>query len=167
MPMRPTIALPLLLAATPAAAAEPGEAGQWVIPAEEQPAVFEAAGFRPEADGWHGCDDPGTASYTSGWVDFVTDINGDGRPDAVVTEASGYCYGAAGRGFYVVSKGAEGGWSLVAQGQGFPLFRETRSEDGWLDMEVGGPGFCFPVLRWDGTQYVQHRFEYEGKPCVP
>jgi len=35
------------------------------------------------------------------------------------------------------------------------------------DMSVGGPGFCFPVLRWNGKAYVQNRYQYEGKACRP
>ena len=37
--------------------------------------------------------------------------------------------------------------------------------DGWPDIQVGGPGFCFPVLRWNGKEYILNRHEYEGKPC--
>lgn len=39
--------------------------------------------------------------------------------------------------------------------------------DGWPDISVGGPGFCFPVERWNGKEYKLHRFEYEGKRCKP
>jgi hypothetical protein len=46
-----------------------------------------------------------------------------------------------------------------------PRFLATRGKDGWPDLEVGGPGFCFPVQRWNGRAYAQHRMEYEGKPC--
>jgi len=33
------------------------------------------------------------------------------------------------------------------------------------DMSIGGPGFCFLVVRWNGKAYVKNRFEYEGKRC--
>jgi hypothetical protein len=36
---------------------------------------------------------------------------------------------------------------------------------GWPDISVGGPGFCFPVMRWNGRAYVRRRMEYDGKPC--
>ncbi|MBI5861825.1 MAG: hypothetical protein HZB64_06575 [Rhodocyclales bacterium] len=39
--------------------------------------------------------------------------------------------------------------------------------DGWPNISVGGPGFCFPVGRWNGKKYKLHRFEYEGKRCKP
>jgi hypothetical protein len=44
-------------------------------------------------------------------------------------------------------------------------FLTTKGVGGWPDIEIGGPGFCFPVERWNGKQYVLHRYEYEGKRC--
>ena len=38
---------------------------------------------------------------------------------------------------------------------------------GWPDIQMGGPGFCFPVWRWNGSAYALNRFEYEGKRCKP
>ena len=32
---------------------------------------------------------------------------------------------------------------------------------------VGGPGFCFPVQRWNGREYKLQRWEYDGKACKP
>jgi hypothetical protein len=26
---------------------------------------------------------------------------------------------------------------------------------------------CFPVLRWNGREYKQQRWQYDGKPCRP
>jgi hypothetical protein len=47
----------------------------------------------------------------------------------------------------------------------FPL--KTKGKDGWPDISVGGPGFCFPVQRWNGKAYELNRCEYEGKRCKP
>jgi hypothetical protein len=44
-------------------------------------------------------------------------------------------------------------------------FLKTRGADNWPDISVGGPGFCFPVVRWNGKEYKLQRFEYEGKRC--
>ena len=46
-----------------------------------------------------------------------------------------------------------------------PDFLATKGVGGWPDIEMGGPGFCFPVWRWNGKAYALNRFEYEGKPC--
>ena len=128
-------------------------------------AAFKAAGFRLQDDGWHACDDPGTAAYLPGQIEQVADLNGDGAPEAVITESSSYCFGAAGVGYYLVSSNAAGAWKLIDQGEGFATFLSTRGAGNWPDLEVGGPGFCFPVLRWDGVAYQPNRREYQGKPC--
>ena len=46
-----------------------------------------------------------------------------------------------------------------------PDFLKTKGAAGWPDISLGGPGFCFPVVRWNGKAYVNQRLEYEGKPC--
>ncbi len=132
----------------------------------DRDAAFRAAGFTQKGDQWRSaCEDPGTPSYTPGAIETVRDLNGDGRPEAVVTEGGTYCYGHAGTGFTLVSKQADGTWKAMYAAQGMPSFLATKGAGGWPDLEVGGPGFCFPVLRWDGREYRLQRHEYEGKPC--
>lgn len=101
----------------------------------------------------------------SGAIETVGDLNGDGRPEAVVTEGGTYCYGNAGTGFTLVSKQADGTWKAIHSATGMVSFLTTKGADGWPDLELGGPGFCFPVLRWDDREYRVQRHEYEGKPC--
>ncbi len=137
------------------------------LPVTDQAGAFRAAGFRQEGGQWRGCGDPGTASYAPGRIEAVRDLNGDTRPDAVITEGSAFCFGQAETGFVLVSKRADGKWQRIAGGPGVPTFLTTKGQGGWPDIEIGGPGFCFPVERWNGKQYVLHRHQYEGKPCQP
>jgi hypothetical protein len=133
-------------------------------PADEA-AAFKAAGFKLKGKQWRACDDQ-SASYTPGAIE-VRDLNGDGRLDALVTEGSGDCYGNTGVAYSLVSQQANGSWKLMSQGVGMATFLPTKGAGGWPDIEVGGPGFCFPVLRWNGSEYVEHGHQYEGKPCHP
>jgi hypothetical protein len=48
---------------------------------------------------------------------------------------------------------------------GIAMVLKTRGVARWPDISIGGPGFCFAVMRWNGKAYVRHRFEYEGKRC--
>lgn len=130
-------------------------------------AIFRAAGFKQTRRGWEsGCDDPSAGSvYDPGVIDQVKDLNGDGRPEAVVTEGGSLCYGNIGMAFSLVSQQADGSWKLIYESMGIPEFLATKGVGGWPDISVGGPGFCFPVMRWNGRAYVRHRMEYEGKPC--
>jgi hypothetical protein len=162
MPGAALAAALLCVAVMPALAASAG-----LTPAD-QAAAFKAAGFAQRGKLWRSsCDDPGTASYEPGALQPVGDLNGDGRPEAVVTEGGSYCYGDTGTAFWLVSKQANGKWKLITNATGIPTFLATKGKGGWPDIEIGGPGFCFPVERWDGRAYRPHGFQYEGKACNP
>ncbi len=159
-------AAPSPTAAASPAAAPPG--GQTQLSATETNAAFQAAGFQLRGNQWRACvDDPGTASYSPGAIDRVADLNGDGRPEVVIVESSAYCFGSPHQGYWLLSQRADGSWQLMDRGTGMVDVLATKGNDGWPDLEVGGPGFCFPVRRWNGREYQQQRWEYEGKPCKP
>lgn len=130
-------------------------------------AIFEAAGFSLVGDQWQSCELTDSPSYSPGEIVEKRDINGDGRTDALVAEHSAICFGMAGQLFAIVSQDDDGSWSHITSGIGIPEFLGTSGTDGWPDIEVGGPGFCFPIIRWDGKTYSRQRWEYEGKPCTP
>jgi hypothetical protein len=132
----------------------------------DQAAAFKAAGFTLKGGAWRACDDP-SPSYEPGAIAEVRDANGDGRPEAVITENATFCHGNQGAAYSLVSKQADGSWKLVTQGSGILTFLPAKARGGWPDIEIGGPGFCFPVQRWNGRAYVEHRYQYEGKPCRP
>jgi hypothetical protein len=149
----------LLLAAMLAAAA----------PATEQPAIFKAAGFKKAGAAWKSgnCDGAESESYSSGNIETYSDLNSDGRPEAVVTEGGAICYGMTGTHFWLLSKQANGSWKLMTEETAMPEFLKTKGASGWPDISLGGPGFCFPVVRWNGKAYINQRNEYEGKACKP
>lgn len=135
------------------------------VPPAEQATIFAAAGFTRRGGKWRSECDDSSASYEPGFVDTYRDLNGDGRPEAVVTEGGTYCYGNTGTGFWLLTKQPNDRWSTLYQSQGIAEFLPTRGANRMPDISVGGPGFCFLVVRWNGRAYVQNRFEYEGKPC--
>lgn len=138
-------------------------------PASEQAAIFRAAGFKLHGSAWKSgnCDGAESESYSPGTIDTYRDLNGDGRADAVVIESGAVCYGMTGMHFWLLAGQADGGWKRMAEETAMPEFLKTKGAGGWPDIQLGGPGFCFPVLRWNGKAYVNHRSEYEGKPCKP
>jgi hypothetical protein len=137
-------------------------------PPAEQAAIFTAAGFKKMRGAWRtDCDQPGQGSYEPGAIETFRDLNGDGRPEAVVTEGSGFCYGNTGTGFWLLTRQPSGRWTKLYDSPGIAEFLPTRGANKMPDLSVGGPGFCFPVLRWNGKAYAQNRFQYDGKPCRP
>jgi hypothetical protein len=138
------------------------------VPSADEAAIFKAAGFTRRAGKWRtDCDDPGSSGYEPGAIETYRDLNGDGRPEAIVTEGGTFCYGNTGTGFWLLSKKANGDWTMLYQSPGVPEVLKTSGVAKMPDISVGGPGFCFPVVRWNGKAYSQNRFEYEGKPCRP
>lgn len=158
------VANPPLKATAPVAAASSVQ-----TPAARDAAIFRAAGLKQTKRGWEsGCDDPSAgAAYGPGSIEEMKDLNGDGRPEAVVTEGGSYCYGNTGTAFWLVSQQANGSWKLIYNETGIAEFLKTKGVGGWPDISIGGPGFCFPVMRWNGAAYKFNRNAYEGKPCKP
>lgn len=143
----------LLLASAPALAAGP------TLTPTDTAKAFKAAGFKLQGKQWVSC--------AAGELAEVRDINGDGQPEAIITESGIACHGQAEVGYSLVSRQPNGVWKLLDAGSGIPNFLKTKGVGGWPDLQVGGPGFCFPVLRWNGSEYALQRHEYEGKPCTP
>jgi hypothetical protein len=159
MTTRPILLLWTLLASGAAHAA--------TLPPADQAAAMRAAGMT-QANGRWGtadCREMQSASYTPAEVQDARDLNGDSRPEALIVEGSTICYGMSGQAYWLMTKGADGRWTQVTQGIGMPNFLATRGPGGWPDIEIGGPGFCFPVVRWNGSAYALNRQQYEGRPC--
>jgi len=129
-------------------------------------AIMEAGGYKRAGRAWQGCE--GSTTVTPADVE-LKDLNGDGRPEAIVTEGGTECFGMAGTGFQIL-RPIPGGWQSLTDGgaaTGIPDFKKTRGADGYPDIVVGGPGFCFPVIRFNGKAYDMIGHEYDGKPCKP
>jgi len=135
------------------------------VSAADRAAIFKAAGAVQRGDKWIICSDDPQAEGAN--IDEVRDLNGDGRPEAITSEGGSFCYGFTGTGFQLLSQQADGSWKRITSDIGIPQPLKTKGKDGWPDLSIGGPGFCFPVQRWNGTEYALNRFEYEGKACKP
>lgn len=121
----------------------------------ERAAAFKAGGYAPTGGKYLACDKSQQLE-----IEF-RDLNGDGRMDAVITDAGSECFGLAGMGYAIVTKDAGGAWRRLFGNQGIPEFLPTRGAGGWPDIVNGGPGFCFPVLRWTGSDYRLLRWKAE------
>lgn len=143
-------------------AAAPPTAG---LTETEKIAVFKAAGAAQSNGKWVICKDDPNPSGAS--IESIVDRNGDGLPEVVVVEGGSACYGKAEAGYKVLSKQLDGTWKVVTSNNGIPQFLKTTGANGWPDISVGGPGFCFAVQRWNGKEYAFDRYEYEGKSCKP
>ncbi|MES2699343.1 MAG: hypothetical protein V4647_07015 [Pseudomonadota bacterium] len=140
---------------------------QETLSSADRAAAFAAAGFKRVANQWQSCDAPSDSIYTPGELEQIADLNGDGHPEAINTEGSTFCYGGDEVGFPLVSRQVGSSWKLMAASPGVATLLDSTGAQGWPDIEVGGQGFCFPVLRWNEAEYAVDRFQYEGKVCRP
>lgn len=143
-------------APTPTAAAPAAASKGMAVGAADRAAAFKAAGFTPTRGKYIACDKSSELQ-----IEF-SDLNGDGRPDAVITDGGIECYGNTGTGYTIVTKDASGAWRKLFDMTGIPDFQKTRGVGGWPDIINGGPGFCFPVLRWNGRDYQRIRWHADG-----
>ena len=144
--------------------------GRLELSEADRVAAFKAAGAVQRKGKWIICAPPadsGAPESAGATIETVLDLNGDGRPEAVITDSGTYCYGRDEAGFQVLSKQANGSWRVITGDSGIAEFLKTKGVGGWPDISVGGPGFCFPVQRWNGKSYEVQRFEYQGKRCKP
>jgi hypothetical protein len=113
------------------------------VPAADEAAIFQAAGFKLSGDQWRSdCDDPGTPSYSPGAIETLGDLNGDGLPEAVVTEGGTYCYGNIGVDYSLVTKGGSGKWNLVTAGLASCNFLKRREPTAGRISRSADPAFA-------------------------
>lgn len=169
-------------APTAPAAASPAEPAtgpaSWTLPmtakslaASDYDAIMKTAGFKKFGKVWAADADSAKNGCGAGIDDAlfdnrpsIRDLNGDGNPEVVVTDTGTYCYGNTGQGFAIVSWTGTG-WRNLITSSGIPMFIPRKGSP-WPDVEIGGPGFCFPRARWNGKDYSANGgWFYDGKPC--
>jgi hypothetical protein len=89
----------------------------------------------------------------------LLDLNGDGTSEVQIIGGNSCFSGSAGSHVWVFVRDGAGQYR---PNLGFPgadvTVLQSRSH-GFADLRIEGPGFCSPVWRWDGGQYVFLRNE--------
>lgn len=83
----------------------------------------------------------------------VVDLNGDGIQEVFVYWGNTCTSGSTGSSLSMFAKNNSGHYRDQF---GFPAFDYTAlpsGNDGYPDLQFGGPGFCFAVWSWTGSQY--------------
>ena len=146
----------LLMAACARPADPPGPAllfagGQGDLSAEQRLQVFNMLGLTvtPDGKGYvdQVCGQPADAN-----IEF-RDMNLDGRKEVLAIFGNTCTSGHAGSSALLLIRDASG---VLQPNLGFPASSAEplpESSQGYPDLLIGGPGFCFAVWRWDGTAY--------------
>lgn len=84
---------------------------------------------------------------------YPLDLNNDGSEEVFVIIGSSFMYGNNGQGFYFLVKDQSGNYKSVLNFPGIPSLIQTKGKL-MPAVQIGGPGFVFPVYDWNGSQYV-------------
>ena len=146
-----------LLAACAESADPPGPAllfaaGRGDLSAEERLQVFNRLGLDVTPDG-KGLTDRACGQPAGASIEF-RDMNSDGRQEVLVIFGNDCTSGMAASSALLLIRDAGG---TLQPNLGFPAASADplpESNQGYPDLLIGGPGFCFPVWRWNGKEYI-------------
>ena len=101
--------------------------------------------------------DKDSRDYPFGVSVMPTDMNKDGKEEIFITYGNSYTSGNAGSSVVLFIKNSS---AVYEMNLGFPGMTPdvlTTISKGYPDLLVGGPGFEFPVLRWNGKLYDNYK----------
>jgi hypothetical protein len=84
----------------------------------------------------------------------LSDMNGDGASEALVTYGNSCLSGMAGSTVVLFVKKPGGAYAANLGFPGVIAERRPPGHQGYADLLIGGPGFCFPLWRWNGSEYA-------------
>jgi hypothetical protein len=126
--------------------------GHGDLSAEERLQVFNQLGLSITPDG-KGYTDQICGQSADAKVEF-RDMNSDGRQEVLVIFGNTCTSGHAESSAVLLIRGDSG---HLQQNLGFPAASADPLPEmnlGYPDLLIGGPGFCFPVWRWNGKEYI-------------
>lgn len=101
--------------------------------------------------------DKDSKEYPFAAIVMPTDMNKDSKEEVFIVYGNGYTSGNAGSSVVLFIKNASGVYEMNLGFPGMTPDALTTISKGYPDLVVGGPGFDFPVLRWNGKIYDSHK----------
>jgi hypothetical protein len=123
----------------------------------EQREIFGALELKVAPDG-KGLLDPVCEQPAGAQVE-LRDMNGDGQQEVLVIYGNTCLSGYTGSNVVLFIKDAAGKYRANLGFPGASADPKPEKSKGYPDLLIGGPGFCFPVWRWDGKAYAPLRNE--------
>ncbi len=126
----------------------------------EQLEVFSALGLAVAADGAGFVDT--VCGQPAGAEIQILDLNGDGTSEVLAIFGNSCTSGHTGSSVALFIKHG-GAYRLQLGFPGASADPLETGNEGYPDLQIGGPGYCFPVWRWNGSEYVHHRNEPQAE----
>lgn len=134
----------------------PAIAADW--PQADVDAAIQVVTTREKESGIEEC--VTSSGTTVAYIATQRDIDADGVNEVLVSSSpaklgngvSG-CYGMTGQNVFLLSKTGRNWTMLIAADNTQELIFHPRETGGLPDVEMTGPGFCFPIHRYDRGEY--------------
>ena len=134
--------------------------GTGKLSAGEQREIFTALGLKVAPDG-KSFEDTVCGQPAGAEIEF-RDMNGDGKDEVLVIYGNTCLSGMAGASVVLFIKDAAGKYRSNLGFPGASADPKAEKSKGYPDLLIGGPGFCFPVWRWNGKAFDFYRSEAQA-----
>jgi alpha-tubulin suppressor-like RCC1 family protein len=114
-------------------------------------------GFKLSKDKKQFIMDAQSADYPFDVFVYPTDINKDGIEELFVLYGNTFTSGNTESNIMLLQKDSYGDWHKYLDFQGTIPWALPTGNLSYPDLVIGGPGFQFPVYRWNGKDYVMAR----------
>lgn len=129
-----------------------------VLTVEERNGIYKSLGFVLSGDATQPFAlDKESKDFPFTVMVFPTDLNKDGKEELFISFGNSYTSGNTGSSIAFFVKDAK---NVYTNQFGFPGTLPdvlATLNKGYPDLLIGGPGFEFPVWRWNGSAYVLNR----------
>lgn len=88
---------------------------------------------------------------------YPTDLNKDGKEEIFVVFGNSYTSGHTGSSVVLYIKNTAGNYAMNLGFPGMAPDLMPTTSKGYPDLLIGGPGFEFPVWRWNGKEYAFYK----------
>lgn len=85
---------------------------------------------------------------------YPTDLNNDGKEEIFIIFGNSFTSGHTGSSVVLFVKNSSGIYDMNLGFPGTPPDLMPTANKGYPDLMIGGPGFEFPVWRWNGKEYA-------------
>lgn len=129
-----------------------------ILTPAEQNTLYQQTGFKLSKDKkqFVAADDAAAEYPFDTWV-YATDLNKDGKAEIFIVYGNTYTSGATGSNVLMFIKDKNGRYQSNFGFPGTVPDILPTANMGYPDILIGGPGFEFPIWRWNGRQYDLHR----------
>lgn len=127
-----------------------------LTPAEKNH-IYKQLGFLLSKDKKQFIPDAEAADFPFAAFVYPTDLNKDGKEEIFVSFGNSYTSGHTGQSIALFIKDATGKYKMHFGFPGMVPYAMAAAANKYPDLIVGGPGFTFPVYRWNGKAYTLNR----------